>query len=325
MGRLEQIGFYTLSDDRARQASVGSPLWRCELLLTDRCNFACTYCRGIVNEHAKGDIGHAAANDVIRQWCDEGLRHVRFSGGEPTLWPGLPELVSYCRYRGVQRIAVSTNGSASRGLYQQLLALGVDDVSVSLDSGCCAVAESITGRAKSWQTVVDNIRFLAERTYVTVGMVFTEANVDSCIDDVLFVDSLGISDIRVIPAAQYNQALTRLAELPGHVLLKYPILRYRIRNIRAGRHVRGLRPGDCGKCWLALDDMACAQGWHFPCIIHLREGGDPIGRVGPTMRQDRAAWIAEHDSFADPICRANCLDVCVDYNNRAAVGRNAKD
>ena len=44
MERLEDIGFYTLSDYRASQCSASSPLWRCELLLTDRCNFHCPYC-----------------------------------------------------------------------------------------------------------------------------------------------------------------------------------------------------------------------------------------------------------------------------------------
>lgn len=38
---LENIGFYTLSDYRASQCSVSSPLWRCELILTDRCNYHC--------------------------------------------------------------------------------------------------------------------------------------------------------------------------------------------------------------------------------------------------------------------------------------------
>ena len=44
--KLEDIGFYTLSDSRARNASENSPLWRCELLITSQCNFKCPYCRG---------------------------------------------------------------------------------------------------------------------------------------------------------------------------------------------------------------------------------------------------------------------------------------
>ena len=43
--KLEEIGFYTLDDERAKHASETSPLWRCELLLTNKCNFHCPYCR----------------------------------------------------------------------------------------------------------------------------------------------------------------------------------------------------------------------------------------------------------------------------------------
>lgn len=45
--KLEDIGFYTLSDERAKNASESSPLHRCEILITDKCNFKCPYCRGM--------------------------------------------------------------------------------------------------------------------------------------------------------------------------------------------------------------------------------------------------------------------------------------
>jgi len=97
-----------------------------------------------------------------------------------------------------------------------------------------------------------------------------------------------------------------------------PILNYRINTLKEERHVRGLRDSDCNKCWLAIDDMATAGGYHFPCIIYMREGGDPVGKVGPNMRQEREERIKQHDSQKDPICKAMCLDVCIDYNNKAA-------
>ena len=92
--RLEKIGFYTLSDSRAHSASETSPLMRCELLLTDACNFRCPYCRGLKPDQ-KGTLPLNQAMYTVQLWCDQGLQNVRFSGGEPTLYKGLPELVSY--------------------------------------------------------------------------------------------------------------------------------------------------------------------------------------------------------------------------------------
>jgi hypothetical protein len=87
-------------------------------------------------------------------------------------------------------------------------------------------------------------------------------------------------------------------------------------NIAANKHVRGITERDNHKCPLVLDDMAVLDGYHFPCIIYLREHGQPIGKVTDNVRKDREEWYKTHDSFKDPICRKNCLDVCVDFNNR---------
>jgi len=311
---LEDIGFYTLSDNRARNTSVDSPLQRCEMILTDRCSFKCPYCRGL-RDDLKGDMPYAQAFKTLMYWVKDGLKNVRFSGGEPTLYSGLRNLVYYCNDNGVERIAVSTNGASSLSLYRELIKAGVNDFSISLDACCSSVGESMSGTKGAWKKVIENIKELSKMTYVSVSMVFTKDNIDSCKDSVLFADSLGVSDIRIIPSAQYNIALTRLSNLPEKILNKYPILKYRINNINKNVHVRGIRDCDSNRCALVLDDMAVASNKHFPCIIHMREYGDPIGTVGPNMREERYQWYLNHNTKCDDICNKNCLDVCVQYNN----------
>jgi len=115
--KLDDIGFYTLSDKRAFRASDKTPLWRCELILTEACNFKCPYCRGITNPEAKGTIDFDVAKATVSYWISEGLKNVRFTGGEPTLYRGLTELVSMCKAGGVERIAISTNGSHTQRKY----------------------------------------------------------------------------------------------------------------------------------------------------------------------------------------------------------------
>lgn len=316
--KLEDIGFYTLNDRRARTASEFTDLQRCELILTDRCNFSCPYCRGLRSE-ISGDLPYYKAVETLTFWIDEGLQNVRFSGGEPLLYKGLEELVQLCADNSVKRIAVSSNGSLEIKRYLRLIDAGVNDFSISLDACCAADGDAIAGGRKgSWNKVVNNITELSKLTYVSVGMVFTEANIDSCVDSVLFAHSLGVSDIRVIPSAQFNQALTRLGKaLPDKVLDKYPILKYRIQNIRKGRHVRGIQETDCTHCPLALDDMVVAAGYHFPCVIYMREGGYPIGEIGdPDLRHKRMLFSEYHNTHHSRICRENCLDVCIDYNNK---------
>lgn len=310
--KLAQIGFYTLEDFRARYCSETSPLWRCELLLTDRCNFHCPYCRGIRSEF-QGGLSYEKAQEIVALWSSMGLKNIRFSGGEPTLWPDLLKLVVFTKQQGIQRIALSTNGSADFSFYQDLVQAGVDDFSISLDACCAATGEAMSGYAGIWNKIIKNIEGLSALTYVTVGVVLTKRNIPEVPDIIMFALNLGVSDIRLITAAQTNPYLPKILWID---LQNYPILLYRLKNLISGRPVRSLSQDDTSSCPLVLDDMAVIHDYHFPCIIYLREGGDPIGKVSPDMRAERRYWFESHDCFQDEICRKNCLDVCVDYNNR---------
>jgi len=237
---------------------------------------------------------------------------VRFSGGEPTLYKRLHELVSLCRINGVERIAVSTNGSAEIAYYEQLLNAGVNDFSISLDACCSADGDIMTGTKESWALVVKNIKLLSKQTYVTVGMVYNELNEKRIKETIQYAHGLGVADIRVIPSAQYGNKMS--FDVSENILNAHPILKYRLSG---SRNVRGISPDDSRICKLVLDDMAVWNGYHYPCIIYLRENGKPIGKVSENMRQERYEWYLNHNSFDDPICRTNCLDVCVEYNNYA--------
>lgn len=323
MKHLENIGFYTLEDARAKNVSGTSPMWRCEMLLTPRCNFKCPYCRGpsSISEDCSKDISFEKASECLKYWIKDGLRNIRFSGGEPTLYKRLPELVKLCKEGGVKRIAVSSNGSASMKLYEELVEAGVNDFSISLDSCCASFGNSMTGvEGNKWEKVVDNIPRIAKLTYVTVGVVLTEDNVHQTKDIIEFAHGLGVADIRIISAAQYNQLIKGLEGLNPKILDAHPILKYRVNNLNNGRNVRGVGVSDCHKCHLVKDDSVVAGSgdklYHFPCVIAMREGCKSIGKVGPNMRQERLEWFEKHNSFEDPICQKNCLDVCISYHSR---------
>ena len=307
---LEQIGFYTLSDKRAASSSSTSNLSRCEMILTGRCNFNCPYCRHIGGK----DLPYQDAFWTLYDWFKQDLKNVRFSGGEPTLYPQLRELVQQCKLNEVERIAISSNGSADWRFYRDLIIAGANDFSISLDACCAMDGDKMAGeRTGAWKKVVDNIKFLSYHIYTTVGVVLTKDNAKTVGEIIKFADSLGVSDIRIIPAAQEGDRL-EVVEVDQNLQDKYPILKYRINNINNNIPVRGnLQTARCG---LVLDDMAVMGNEHYPCIIYMRESGKPIGKIGPNMRQERFDWYKNHDCKKDPICSKNCLDVCVSYNKK---------
>ena len=314
--KLENIGFYTLTDDRAKNVNLTSNLKRCELILTDVCNFKCPYCKGVRSD-IKGTLKLEQAKYIVDLWTKEGLENIRFSGGEPTLYEGLIELVEYTKNKNVKRIALSTNGSANFELYKQLVDAGVNDFSISLDACCASFGEKMAGGIKgAWETVVNNIKKLSDLTYVTVGVVLNENNIENLNEIINFADNLGVADIRIIPSAQYDEMLYKAQNVNKNIINKHPILKYRVNNIKNNRHVRGIKQCDSRKCPLVIDDMVIAGNYHFPCIIYMREQGNPIGKISSNMRQERYNWMINHDCYNDPICQKNCLDVCIDYNNK---------
>lgn len=305
--KLEDIGFYTLSEERARTASAASPVERLEILITDRCNFKCPYCRG-VKPNLRGEVSVDELTEILDYTR---VNNIRFSGGEPTLNYDLLGMVRESKARGIERIAISTNGSAPLSFYKDLLAAGVNDFSVSLDACCGAEFQKMSGGLDRFTDVSNNIRELSKMTYVTVGVVLTGRNEQEIASIINYAYELGVSDIRVIPAAQHSKFLGGCA-IPGP---GKPILEYRLFNATNNIPIRGLGKKDFHRCPLVLDDVAIAGGKHFPCIIYLREGGPEIGSVGPSLRQEREGWFRGHNVYDDPICRGNCLDVCREYNN----------
>ena len=313
--KLEEIGFYTLEDKRAANVSEHSPLWRCELILTDACNFKCPYCRGL-REDCAGTMPYEKARDIVALWTSQGLRNIRFSGGEPTLYKRLPDLVRQAKKGRVRRIAISTNGSNTMEYYRHLIDCGVNDFSVSLDACCSSVGDIMAGVTGSWGKVIDNIAELSKLTYVTVGVVFTDETIGTIKEVIEFAHNLGVADIRIISAAQFNEPIVKL-EISDEILNAYPILKYRVDNFRKGNNVRGMSVGDNPQCPLVLDDMAVAGEFHFPCIIYLREGGDPTGRIDSgRVREERKEWFEKTNCHEDKICRDSCLEICIFFRNK---------
>lgn len=319
---LKEIGFYTLSNERAANASGDSQMKRCELIITEYCNFKCPYCRGLKAEiYGERQIKELALSEIkqnIDFWCEnQPLENIRFSGGEPTLHKNIVEIVAYAKEKGINRIAISTNGSNKIELYQQLVDAGCNDFSISLDACCADDGDKMAGGINgSWDKVIKNIELISKMTYVTVGVVLTPENIDNTIETIRFAHKLGVADIRIISAAQWNEPIPRLNEVEPEIIAAHPILKYRIKHFAEGRNVRGMVETDSKTCGLVLDDSVIAGDFHFPCVIYMREKGEPVGKVSANMRAERVEWSKNHNCFEDEICRKNCLDVCIDYNNK---------
>lgn len=124
--------------DAAGPRSIGA-VNMLRVSVTDRCNFRCVYCMpaGGVRWLPKEEL--LSYQEIIRvvKVATElhQVRHVKLTGGEPTVRRGLSELVTgLARLNRVRDLSMTTNGFALGDLAHPLRQAGLDRVTVSLDS-----------------------------------------------------------------------------------------------------------------------------------------------------------------------------------------------
>ncbi len=104
--------------------------------ITRKCNSRCAYCPiWKLNSANLSEPSLEEAKEVLRQLAALGVRKVTISGGEPLLWPHLPELVRYGTQKYRLMINVLTNGLLlnTKTAYA-LMEAGVSVIGLSLDS-----------------------------------------------------------------------------------------------------------------------------------------------------------------------------------------------
>ena len=105
------------------------------LSITDRCDFACTYCRPSRNDgYAETRLSLEGWRTTIDGLVAAGVRRVRITGGEPLIHPQVLEIVRMIAARGVEDLALTTNASQLARLAAPLREAGLSRINVSIDT-----------------------------------------------------------------------------------------------------------------------------------------------------------------------------------------------
>jgi cyclic pyranopterin phosphate synthase len=118
--------------------SFGRRIEDLRISITDRCNFRCVYCmpeegmQWLVREKI---LTFDEIERLARLCVQLGIKEIRLTGGEPTLRPGLPELVrQLAQIPGRQSLSLTTNGFLLNSLAGPLAEAGLTRINVSLDT-----------------------------------------------------------------------------------------------------------------------------------------------------------------------------------------------
>ncbi len=169
--------------------------------LLPACNFNCVYCRPDGDSPAELKALTPPADFISAISClhQLGIRKVRFTGGEPTLYPQLVELVKITKSLSPAVFtAMTTNGLRLQKLAPQLAGSGLDGVNVSIDTLNPDKFREITGR--NWlrevkvgiDAAIDHIPSVKLNT-----VIMAEINDDEAPAIIRFADDRGI-EVRFI-------------------------------------------------------------------------------------------------------------------------------
>lgn len=216
--------------------------------LTDRCNLRCIYC---MPEHGVKSIPHESiltleeVHKAIECASQLGIKHIRFTGGEPTVRKGLLGLIERtAQTPGIESVALTTNAILLPNTATDLKAAGLSRVNISLDT-----------------LDAEQYRFITRRGNLNDALKGVEAALSS-----------GLSPVKLntVVVRSLNQDLLSFARLTVDAPLHVRFIEYM--PIGSGE--------DCGGCGWGLDDVVPAK--EIIETINMQAQSIGLGSLQPT-------------------------------------------
>lgn len=200
-----------------------SLLWE----VTDHCNLRCKHCYN-ADKYFRG-IGRPPGSNptlntdeclsVVDRIADIEFDHIHFLGGEPLHRSDIVDIIARARERGL-RVTINTNGTfLDHELNAKLVALGVAQVTVSLDGHDEVTNDSIRGKGV-FRKVTGNIHALAEQVreagsdlMVQMAFVATKNNLESILKIPALAAHLGVELVNIMWMYEYGNARKHLNQL----------------------------------------------------------------------------------------------------------------
>jgi MoaA/NifB/PqqE/SkfB family radical SAM enzyme len=134
---------------------------------------------------------------VLQKLWDEGVPHVCFTGGEPTLREDLVELIQYAESLG-QVTGLLTNGCClqDQEYLDQLLLAGLDHLQITIASHQADIHDRIVGVKGSWEKANAGLHnAIAGDIYVVVQFPITPENADTVAETVAHLAEIDVPAI----------------------------------------------------------------------------------------------------------------------------------
>ncbi len=170
--------------------------YRMDLAVTYRCNNDCQHCYNARTRRFP-EMSVKEWRRVIDKVWSLGIPHIVFTGGEPTLFPQLPELVAYAEEKGLIT-GLNTNGRklADKDLVGKLLDAGLDHVQITLESHDPEIHDRMVAAKVAWEETVAGLKNVLEtRLYVMTNTTLLTHNRETIAETLTFLADTGVPTV----------------------------------------------------------------------------------------------------------------------------------
>ncbi len=321
---------------------------RFTVFVTHRCNLFCEYCNGphmketqISSSRRKemlhSDLTVESYARLLEDATADGavIRHVHFTGGEPTLNKGLPRMVEITTGKNFLS-SITTNGTTDPAIYRQLIECGLTEVRVSFDSYDAQKFDASVRTKGAFEKVLRGIQEIVQlrdeerkKVFLVLNACVSHTNLTEIEKTLRFLLSLNPNDVKFLVIVQDREYVSAHRDDALRIRLQalladYPKERFPLLRIKIGqmfdKDMVGLRDNQAQclmeHCFLPLMERTLDGKYYYPCSIYTRYG-DPIGRIEESITEQQRKteeFVANHDCRKDPICVVNCVNCCKRFN-----------
>jgi MoaA/NifB/PqqE/SkfB family radical SAM enzyme len=196
------------------------------LELNSACNNSCIYCY-LPKRNDPGQKAIPFFKKELQKYAKAGIKNLDFTGGEPTLFPKLVELVSLARQLGYQNRTLVSNGRrlAYLNYCREIITAGITRFVFCLDGPNNKIFEKISGVKDSYTQVVKaikNIKKIDKKLEVAATVVINNYNYKQVPEIIGKAIKLGVDFINIQHLLPYIKAKNiPCRRLPKEVIVPY--------------------------------------------------------------------------------------------------------
>ncbi|MDO9085966.1 MAG: radical SAM protein [Anaerolineaceae bacterium] len=170
--------------------------YRMDIAITYQCNNDCTHCYNARSRQFP-QLSKDKWFKVIDKIWKLNIPHIVFTGGEPTLYDGLPDLIQYAENKGIIT-GINTNGRklADEEFLSKLISAGLDHIQITLESSDAVIHDKMVNLPGAWIETIAGIKnVLKHNVYMMTNTTMLKDNYLNVTDTLDFLAELGVPTV----------------------------------------------------------------------------------------------------------------------------------